>query len=928
MSRFLLQKMWKNKWLVFCLLTANILLVGVAAATPLYNNAAMTRILRHEMRQTAQNAFPAVVEYRYIFNNHENKVPGYLTRRDYYILEKLREIDIPVLLSARVDSLQAWDLTPLNEWSNTRRTRRPYLIGAENFADLITITYGRLPDGTISDNIIEVIATDIALFHHDLLLDELMQVTDLDYKIRVVGIYEITEDSQALWATLGISHGNALLLNPAIIHENLIPTYHEYYRLTTRWLHVLDYNSMLSRRVPFYLEALENQSTRFEYAFFENFSHEIERYIGQQNRLTLTLMVLQIPLFIMLALYIYMVSRQILILEQNEISVLKSRGASRGQIFGLYTIQSAIIGAVGFVLGIALGVAICRFLGLANGFLELVQRAALEVEITDQAFIVAGLAVLFSVLTMLLPVVRFSKTTIVAHKRAKVGKLAKPIWQRFGVDFLCLSISLYALYNFTVQQELMDARAMYERVIDPFLLMGSSLFIIGFGLLCLRIFPLVVKLVYRLGRRFWPPSLYASLLQTTRNAGDAQFIMLFLVFTLAIGIFSAQAARTFNLNYQHEIMYLAGADITFQERWVSNAFFDESSGVFTVPSTGHRYFEPSFERFTGFAEVESVTRVLRLDTDGISGGINRPTQLIGIETKPFGETIWFRDDLLQVHINYYLNVLAANPNGVLLSTNFRRYGISLGDTFTATNEHIFRGRVSTPLEVVGFVERWPGFAPMEAHDIYTAEEDNFLAVANLAFLQNSMGIIPYEIWMRTQENSGFLHNFIQENRLPLYWLTDTRAQLTYMRQSPMVQGISGVLTVNFLVTLFICFSGFLVYWLLSMRARLLQFGIFRALGMSLREVVSLLFFEQILITMTALAIGALVGEIASRLFVPLIQISYSTAQRPIPLLIVMETRDYANLYTVMGIMILLCLGVLVSFVSRLKIDQVLKLGED
>ena len=61
---------------------------------------------------------------------------------------------------------------------------------------------------------------------------------------------------------------------------------------------------------------------------------------------------------------------------------------------------------------------------------------------------------------------------------------------------------------------------------------------------------------------------------------------------------------------------------------------------------------------------------------------------------------------------------------------------------------------------------------------------------------------------------------------------------------------------------------------------------------------------------------------------PLIQISYTAADQVIPLMIVTEARDYANLYAVVGIMITLCLVILAGYISRIKIAQALKLGED
>ncbi|MCL2202359.1 MAG: ABC transporter permease [Defluviitaleaceae bacterium] len=945
MLSFLFRKMWKRRWLVLCLLMGNILLVGTVAATPMFNTATMTRILRREMRnlQITQNRFPAVVEFNYAFNQIEEsiRISGYESNRDLWVPLMLYEIGIPIYREIRADRMGRWTFTPTIPREIHPRTRNTHLVALSDMTDLITLTYGRLPSpDLVNGNTIEVLASEIMLFSQDMLTDELFLVRDVhvDYPerhlyIRVVGMFEPAEGAELIWSTLHISHRNTLLIHDALVHSHFIPNYHSDYRLTTQFLFALNTNTMTGTRIPHYLAALETQHGRFGTFFDENFSDRLVQHSRQAGRLSTTLLVLQLPIFIMLALYIYMVSRQILQLEQNDISVIKSRGASRGQILGLYVMQGLFIAGVTLPAGLALGVGICRLLGASNGFMELVQRAPLQVEITGEVMAYAGAALLFSFLAMLVPVIRFSKVTIVTHKLTKSGKPRKPLWQRYFLDVLCFAVSLYVIYNFNLYQDQITELASAERGFDPLLLLGSSLFIIGLGLLCLRIFPYVVRGIFWLGRRLWSPSVYASLLKVIRSAGEEQFIMIFLVFTLAVGIFSAQAARTLNLNYEHEIRYVTGADIVFQEQWLDNTFINEN-GVRSLPvGASHVYREPSFGRFTHFQEVASLTPILRSNTEAVSRGVTKQTQFMGIETNTFGETVWFRDDLLQVHLNHYLNTLALHPNGVLLSANFREYGLEIGDNFRVTSpQHPLRPPVSLPLVIVGFFEHWPGFPQVELRRLgtgYYIAEARFLAVANLPQVSNVWGLLPYQVWMRTYASSGsFFYEFVNENRLSLSMLHSVPSALIEMRTSPMVQGTNGVLTVNFLITLLICFSGFLIYWILSIRSRVLQFGIFRAMGMSMGGIVRLLINEQIFITLTALGIGAVVGEVAARHFVPLIQLSYAAAQRPIPLLIVVEMRDYINLYAVMGVMIVLCLGVLLALVTRMKVAQILKLGED
>ena len=91
------------------------------------------------------------------------------------------------------------------------------------------------------------------------------------------------------------------------------------------------------------------------------------------------------------------------------------------------------------------------------------------------------------------------------------------------------------------------------------------------GLFLLRIYPWVIKLIYRIGRKWWPPYLYSTLLQVGRSTTQYQFIMLFIIMTLATGIFSASAARTMNKNVEEKIHYKNGADIVLQTEWDNDA---------------------------------------------------------------------------------------------------------------------------------------------------------------------------------------------------------------------------------------------------------------------------------------------------------------------------------------------------------------------
>ena len=72
----------------------------------------------------------------------------------------------------------------------------------------------------------------------------------------------------------------------------------------------------------------------------------------------------------------------------------------------------------------------------------------------------------------------------------------------------------------------------------------------------------------------------------------------------------------------------------------------------------------------------------------------------------------------------------------------------------------------------------------------------------------------------------------------------------------------------------------------------------------------------------------LVGILASKFFVPLIQLGYSAGQNILPLKIASEGSDFARLFVVIGAMLVICIVILCVLISKIKIAQALKLGED
>jgi putative ABC transport system permease protein len=112
------------------------------------------------------------------------------------------------------------------------------------------------------------------------------------------------------------------------------------------------------------------------------------------------------------------------------------------------------------------------------------------------------------------------------------------------------------------------------------------------------------------------------------------------------------------------------------------------------------------------------------------------------------------------------------------------------------------------------------------------------------------------------------------------------------------------------------------------KSRELLFGVLRAMGLGKGSVAWLLTIEQLFASLLPILAGAGVGMAASVLFVPLIQIAYSASDQVLPMELVLDKADIAELFVMIGIMLLICFAILARQVLKSGIAQALKLGED
>ena len=96
--------------------------------------------------------------------------------------------------------------------------------------------------------------------------------------------------------------------------------------------------------------------------------------------------------------------------------------------------------------------------------------------------------------------------------------------------------------------------------LDPIIFINTFMFLLGLGMLSIRLTGYLVRLVFRLRKNRLSPELFASFLQITRTYKQQGLLSVFLVITIGMGLLNANLARTINQNGQERISYEMGAD--------------------------------------------------------------------------------------------------------------------------------------------------------------------------------------------------------------------------------------------------------------------------------------------------------------------------------------------------------------------------------
>lgn len=941
MLEFVWNKIRNKKWLNICLLMGISLLVALFACHPMFEEGANTQVLDNLFLTYAkeQKEFPSIME-----RTGKCDTKDYPTVQSIYEYIKAYEDKWTSYVQLdTVASQKNLNLSGGSVESNLGRKNDYLNIGLlSEMEKHIDIVQGiGLTDDKTEGEVFPCIISESTMDEYRLVVGEQLYFTFVSTEgkktvnFEIVGICKEADIKDAYWNKELKDFKDQLFVSEDTF-DNLIT---QYGIDTVNYENslMLNYNQITPENALKY----ENYIMQFRYAdksYNDNFFETLDTYHTEQENIRMMLWTLELPCIVLLLLFIYMVTNQIIISEEGEIAVLRSRGITRFQTIRLYLVQSLFLTILGICLGMGIGYGLCKGAASTDAFLTFALKDISAYDFTWKMIPYASIAGVIGIFFMIIPLWKKSKNTIVQQKYKTQSVQNKLFWERCYLDIVLLGISLYLLYNYNRQKESIALSVIKQESIDPIIFLDTSLFIFACALLFFRVSRYLIILINHIGKKKWSSAIYASFLQIIRTWNKQVFIVVFLIMTIGGGIFNANIARTMNANTEERVFYNLGTDMKLMSEWDLKLAAGKSGEI------QWEYTEPDYEKYYVMKEnglCNSITRVIEDNNIEISAK-NETVEdglLLAIHTKEFGETAELKEGLNEKHWYYALNALAENTEGVIISKNLAdKLGLQVGDSINYTRYHPIEKRSAEKMgtmsaKVCAVVECFPGFNQYE----YIKDEkgkivakEKYLIVANYATVVNKFQITPYYFWINCDGNNAEkqILEYLNTNHLNYVESHSAAQNIDECKNSAMIQVTNGMFTLNFLISITVCSVGFLIYWIMSIKNREVLFGVYRAMGMGMREINKILVMEQFFHSILAIIAGGGVGALATYLFIRLIAVVYLPEQHNIGIQIFIYQSDMLKLFFIILGVVFVCYIVLRLLLKNIQIAKTLRLGED
>jgi putative ABC transport system permease protein len=720
------------------------------------------------------------------------------------------------------------------------------------------------------------------------------------YRLDIVGIVEPLDPGDDMWggdlAAFDVQEDSSnpnytlldvpLILAPKSI-QDFAPSHQAYWRVVVDREQITLDNA---QEVLGKLVNIQTQSGANRVQISTGLVQILDDYLAQLSKVRVSLFLLTSQAFVFVLYTLAMLTSFLLDRSQAELVVLAGRGATTLQIVSMFAVES---------LALALPAALLLGPYAGHGAIvlwaRLVDAPVIPATVSHEARLLALVATGLGWLALVLPVYPAARRSVLEwqRERARPQRLAR--WQKLYLDLFLLALGLLAYWQLSQSGSFVMSRVSDRSVTDPILLLGPSLLLVAVALIFLRIFPFLLRLVAWGLRRARGLMLPVGLSRLARDPVKPSRVVLLISLAAGLAFFASAFEHSLTQNQREMGHYLAGADLRVSLE------------------------DDSIESLRDLPGVQAASLVYRGLSQNEEG---QGVQLFAVDPATFNQVARYFVSVSSLKMTTIVNVLERPTQDQAVPPVIMSYS-AMPTQKVAGDELVLSIAGYRPhFQVQGLIGNFPtlngAFAIVSLPELAEQADMNSYGVRRVGEFEGWLTVDP-------AQHEALVNHPLLEGHV----LGDAQAEYRSFQSDVLAQGTSGAFELNTLTLAVLSVVGFMLVHYFAAQQRRIEFSVLRSMGLSTRQLLSLLTTEGLLVIGMGLLAGTLIGYGLSDVMVPYLSraISDSLGGVTIPRALV-NWLDVARLYGALIGFYALAILFLQLALMRGGIHRALRIGDE
>ncbi|MCB8965528.1 MAG: FtsX-like permease family protein [Ardenticatenaceae bacterium] len=801
------------------------------------------------------------------------------------------------------------------------------------FSDLtshVTVVEGRLPNHiapvpnrfwqetevviglNVADHLTFDTSHDNVFSTLDLGIGDQVRTEDGGTRFNIVGIVAPTDpQSDVWWGDLRpfsyerqSLHGSSMpetvflsLFLPAPSMDTYAPGDERHWRVLT------DPTQITADNVEQVFVALSNAQSQLRVRIETGLLTLLDTYLQQLASAQVTLFLLTLQSLIFVFYTLAMISTFVLEQSQSEVASLAGRGFLPRQITLIFAIEAFVLALLAAPLGPPLAQAGLRLWGALTGTVT-------PSTVPQQSWLLALTAVSFGWLTLVVAIRFGMRGGLLDWQRQQARPPQRAAWQRYYVDFFLLALGGLVYWQLLQSGAFVvtvgrDAAQSGTGGTDPLLLIGPALLLIAAGLVFLRLFPYLLRLVAWWSRRVRGLILPFGLARLARDPVGPSRVVLLISLAAGLTLFASLFQHSLANRQAEMAQHLIGADVR----------------VGLPIEAG----ETAYEALAALPGVTAVSPVYVNSRARWAPNLGRQVALLAVRPDTFPQVSQFAPYISRLTVAGIMPVLATEPGQpipAVFSVDAYPQDKQVGDEVV-----YIVGQTKVTFVVQGIIRTFPAIsAPFLITNLDAVER-----AVNLAALSEPW-VGQREVWLSVdpaQHEAVVTAVTTGAGPSGATIVGDALALERELRADLVAQETLGAFSLNATALALLSISVFLMVHFFAARERAYEFSVLRATGLSTRQLLGLLSLEGLLMMVLGLLAGTGIGYGLALAIRPFLSSSLRTAIAGNAIYeIIVNWIQVAGLYGLLIVGYGLVLLVLVVILLQTGIHRALRLGDE